>query len=249
MPGFFDHLLAVALVLVVPLLAQLFWYPRLKRLLAANLPGARVAAYRHTIISQWLLLAAAVLLWLRAGRAFAPLGLEAPGGWRFGVGLAIVLAAAVFLHWQLRKVQQDPAARQQARLQLKPLEPLLPHSRQELRNFLPLAVTAGFCEEVLYRGFLIWYLAGFLGLWGGVVASSVFFGLAHLYQGARSAPRAGAVGLVFAGLYVFTGSLWVPMLLHAAIDVNGGQVAFTALHAEAASNSSASLRSPRPGQE
>ncbi len=44
------------------------------------------------------------------------------------------------------------------------VEYLLPHSRDELRWFTALSVTAGVCEELLYRGFLFWVLKAYVGV-------------------------------------------------------------------------------------
>ena len=41
--------------------------------------------------------------------------------------------------------------------------------------------------------------------------------------------RTGVVGLILGLTYVFTGSLWVPILLHASIDVLSGNAAHAAL--------------------
>ena len=60
------------------------------------------------------------------------------------------------------------------------------------------------------------------------------FGAAHLYQGAAGALGATLVGAVAAGLYLWCGSLVPSMLLHAAIDLSSGWMAYEV------------LREPRP---
>jgi membrane protease YdiL (CAAX protease family) len=87
-------------------------------------------------------------------------------------------------------------------------------------------VSAGIGEELFYRGFLLWYLGTVVSTAGAVVVSSTLFGLAHVMHGASAAARAGLLGVVFCGLYLWTGSLWVPMLLHTAIDWFSGRAAF-----------------------
>jgi membrane protease YdiL (CAAX protease family) len=63
-------------------------------------------------------------------------------------------------------------------------ERILPQSALELLPFMALAITAGLCEEFLYRGFAMAVLSR-LGspVWGTILISSIVFGLAHLYQG------------------------------------------------------------------
>lgn len=72
------------------------------------------------------------------------------------------------------------------------------------------------------RGYLMAYIDHFFGLAAAVVVSSLVFGLGHLYQGLPGVLKTTVVGLVVAGLYVLSGSLWLPMLLHAFVDLNAG---------------------------
>jgi hypothetical protein len=37
--------------------------------------------------------------------------------------------------------------------------------------------------EIIYRGFVTWYLGSFMPLWAAVIVSPVFFGLGHRYPG------------------------------------------------------------------
>ncbi len=52
-----------------------------------------------------------------------------------------------------------------------------------------------------------------------VVVAAVAFGAAHAYQGAAGVLLTGVLGGVFAALYLQTGSLLLPVLLHAAVDL------------------------------
>ena len=90
-------------------------------------------------------------------------------------------------------------------------------------------MTVGFCEELWYRGFLIAYLAQWIGWWQAAVASSVLFGIGHAYQGRAGVVKTTGVGLVMAALYAYSGSLWPSILLHAALDVQGGAIGYEAL--------------------
>lgn len=84
---------------------------------------------------------------------------------------------------------------------------------------------AGFGEELLWRGFLFERLRRWWGASGAatmaiVAVTSVLFGLAHLVeQGVPGAQQATITGLVFGAVYARTGSLFVPMIAHAAFDV------------------------------
>jgi membrane protease YdiL (CAAX protease family) len=92
-----------------------------------------------------------------------------------------------------------------------------------------LSITAGIVEETLWRGFLFWYLGQFMPLWAAAIISAVGFGLAHSYQGLANVPRVAIVGAVFSGLYLLTGSLWLPIILHIAVDLLQGRMVFEVL--------------------
>src|SRR2546425_962185 len=95
--------------------------------------------------------------------------------------------------------------------------------RRAYRNLIilewVLAVTAGLCEEFLYRGFALWYFTSLAGSVAGFVLAAVLFGLGHLYLGRMHVVRTAIVGAVFGLLVIGTGSLWVAIVLHAAMDL------------------------------
>ena len=101
--------------------------------------------------------------------------------------------------------------------------------------FKPLSVTAGICEEFLYRGFIMWALAYYVGLPAAVVLQAMIFSLGHIYQGndARSVARAllktGAAGLILGAIAVASASLIPGMIVHALVDLSSGDVAFALL--------------------
>jgi membrane protease YdiL (CAAX protease family) len=94
---------------------------------------------------------------------------------------------------------------------------------------VPLSFTAGICEEILFRGYLIWMLTPWLGLLGAAAVSAVMFGLAHGYQGGKFGPRAFYAGFVMTAFVLATGSIIPGMVLHALVDLVGGYAAYMAL--------------------
>jgi membrane protease YdiL (CAAX protease family) len=52
-----------------------------------------------------------------------------------------------------------------------------------------------------------------------VITAAVLFGLVHYYQGLPGILVTGFLGLVLCGLYVATGTLLVPIVVHALIDL------------------------------
>jgi membrane protease YdiL (CAAX protease family) len=72
-----------------------------------------------------------------------------------------------------------------------------------------------------FRGWLLSTLHGPLGLSGSalLLIAAAIFGLAHAYQGITGVILAALAGALFCALYIATGSLLVPMVLHVVVDL------------------------------
>ena len=155
------------------------------------------------------------------------MGLVPPVGWRLALTIALLAALMMLFRAQLRAIRRlDPAKRDRIRTRQAALSPLIPHNRVERAWFIAVAITAGLCEEFIYRGFLLWAFAPWLGLWGAALASTVSFGLAHAYQGRGGAIRAGTFGAVFVVLAIAMGSVVPGMMLHALLDLISGEASY-----------------------
>jgi membrane protease YdiL (CAAX protease family) len=182
-------------------------------------PSARLAHYRRGIRFEWVGAAFVGLLALLAHSRLAalwPPGAEpAVAAQVPGIAVALVLVTAVYRFG-------GAGARRALAVQLRPVAALLPRTPAERRAFAGLAVTAGICEELLYRGFglaaLRWVApgAGHAELIGLTAAA---FGLAHLYQGAAGLALTALAGAYFAWIAIATGSLVPVMVLHALLDL------------------------------
>jgi membrane protease YdiL (CAAX protease family) len=85
------------------------------------------------------------------------------------------------------------------------------------------AFTAGVCEEIIYRGLLFFLLQSIFSNMPTLlvlIVSSVIFGCAHVYQGVSGVAKTAAIGLIFGHLFLATGSLIPPMILHFLIDIS-----------------------------
>jgi membrane protease YdiL (CAAX protease family) len=228
--GTVDHVLVALLAIPVPLLSA--WsYRRIIARLAAGEADVRVRSYRETI--GHLLAGAAVVLalWSLSGRPLERLmSLQwLPTGWWTGVAWILVLLACVLLVAQVTALWENEAGLSNARKQMGTVEGLLPRTPVELKLFLAVALAAGVCEEIVYRGYLLAYFDSLLSPAGAVLASTLMFGLGHAYQGAAGIVKTGVVGLLLAGAYVATGNLIAPVLLHIVIDATSGMIAYLAL--------------------
>jgi membrane protease YdiL (CAAX protease family) len=188
--------------------------------------GARARFYRLSMVIEWSWVLVVGLILLSGGLPWSEVGLrwESPPamivGFIVAVGFGMLIPIAV--PWLKSRRSGGTGAGESVREMLEPVGALLPNTRKERRLFAVLSVTAGICEEILFRGFLLFYLQevfpGF-GVVGAVAVSSMVFGLCHLYQGVRGILGTGAFGAGMAILYVASGSLIVPIVLHALLDL------------------------------
>jgi membrane protease YdiL (CAAX protease family) len=91
-----------------------------------------------------------------------------------------------------------------------------------VRDLVLISVLAGLGEEMLFRGFLQEAVAGWVGgppgIWVGLIAASVLFGLIHPIT-PTYAVLAGLMGLYLGGLWIASGNLLVPITAHAVYDL------------------------------
>ncbi|MFI5370885.1 MAG: CPBP family intramembrane glutamic endopeptidase, partial [Candidatus Eisenbacteria bacterium] len=197
--------LVALFALLWPLYAWRVEYPRLLAALARGEEAARGRACRRTILQQWPLAIMAVALWLGAGRPVTAIGLGLPHPWRVAAGLLVAAALVAALAAQRRAVRARPELLGRVRAQLGRAGALVPRTARERRWWVPLSITAGVCEEILFRGYLAALLATWIGGIPAALAASVIFGFAHLYLGRTGAIRAGIVGGVMAVFVGLTG--------------------------------------------
>lgn len=226
MPGWLDIALVFLFAAVWPLLEYFYLWPRHARAVDAGDPNARSRAYVRTLWEEWALAAAAVAVMLSADRPLSLLLLRMPHGWRLWLGATLPVVYLVLLLQQRGAIARKPAKMAKLRETLKPLRALVPHTPREYRLFVPLSITAGFCEELLFRGYLVWVLQHWLGLWAAAGVSMVIFGLAHAYQGWQFGVRAFFAGVAMGLLALVTGSLLPGIVMHALVDLGGGSVTY-----------------------
>ncbi len=225
MPTSVDLVLVVLLGIVYPIVDTWWFWPRMRPALLDPRPGARLPFYGQTIAMQWIASGAVAARIAALATPWRELGLVLPGGWRLALSAVLVAALAALMAMQRRALARLSAeSRARVRARLGDAGLLLPRVGVEQVWFRALSVTAGLCEEFLYRGWLTWVLRPWLGPWGAMVASLASFTAAHGYQGRDKLPRVAIVGGLLAAVALVTGSLLPGMLLHAMIDWMGGDV-------------------------
>ena len=201
-------------------------------------PGARRSFYGRLLVLEWGLALLALVVWLSApGVDAGAVGLAWPRSWPGPLTLLLVVLVLAFVVASTRALRGGALLEAASQAPRRPpgqgrhAEPpghatlaLLPRTAEERRLFTVVGLTAGICEEWLYRGFLLAVVAAVAGdlpvpVPVLVLVAAAAFGLAHAYQGRAGILLTGVLGGVMAALYLGTGSLLLPVLLHAAIDL------------------------------
>jgi len=197
-------------------------------------PGAaRLRYWSIWMTLMWALVAVGAVLWIVNGRAWRALGFSFSPGWGFCFAIGLTIAFVVIQGRGAWQVARKPRARAKLRETYAKMVPIVPHTRTELYWFFALSLTAGFCEEFIFRGYLIWALQPWASWWGAAAIALVLFALGHSYQGVSGLVRTGILGAVMTLVFAISSSLWPSILLHALIDIGSGLIAWLVLREQA----------------
>jgi membrane protease YdiL (CAAX protease family) len=215
-------------------------YKQLKQDLANGDTRARTHTYYQGLLFEWISAALAVAalgfdfgklnpgsLGLTATPFIQKLSQSADAtrgaliGLCFGIGIGMIVLIVARRRANRGIVPAATGPRAWLRKLMPDFLALVPVTVMERFLWAGLAVSAGICEEVVFRGWLLATLHG-LGRMNGmplILAAATIFGLAHAYQGPTGVVLTGFAGAFFCILFVVSGSLLLPILLHAAIDL------------------------------
>ncbi|NKY97539.1 CPBP family intramembrane glutamic endopeptidase [Nocardiopsis alborubida] len=211
-----------ALVVLYLLVVEPWWgrsaYARLERVRDTD-SGALLRLFGTSALVWWGLTAVVLLIVaVSPGLRFADVGFAVPEAGMAdtlatmtGVLVAVVAGLALM---RVTGLDRRLLAGQRA------VSAMLPRDRRERWAAAGASVTAGVCEEVVFRGLLI-ALGVSLGLDAVVAAglSLAVFAVAHVYQGRTGVVLVTLVGFGFTHLYLSTGSLLLPVFLHVLMDL------------------------------
>lgn len=203
---------ALLVVLVVFPVVQIVFIPRLPFLQAVHDPGRADwwALVLWLVAWEWALLAFVAVALRAGGRSLASVGFPRLGRSELLWGGVVLAVAAGFLLFA------PPDAGSGGGLVW-----YLPGTPLERAVWILAALTAGVCEETLFRGFAITELRRRTGSAAvAVLVSTAAFVLIHGlgHPPADLARRAG-IGLLFAGLFLWRGNLRGPVFIHFLVDV------------------------------
>src|SRR3972149_5689607 len=174
----------------------------------------RMFTYTATMIFQWGLVAFMYLALRLEKMKMTDFGFRGLTVRNFNIG-GIFLVASIFITYLLTfgldaiglKVNQE-------------LDFILPKTPSERLTWVFLSLTAGFCEEAIYRGYVISRLQFVTGGWLlGAIISSLSFGSLHAYQGAGNIALISIYGFFLSLFFVWRKSLVPGIFAHFLLDV------------------------------
>jgi len=201
------------------------WLVRLRRAPAPaeeppDIHVARMRLYRRVVMQQAVIVGTVAVIAILGRLPAASLGLTMPRSWWLSGALAAAIGGA--LVWSAirlrRKAAADPEQFQHRGAAV------LPESAGERRWFAAAGLGGAISEELLFRGFLFYYFSVYLPAANDpvkVILSSLVFAAGHLYQGWRGTAMSFAVSVALATLYALSGSLLLPLLVHAVGNLRG----------------------------
>jgi len=204
-----DSLLGLTLLFGWPI------YALLRGLSTGRAPIDKRTRYRKSMAIVTVFLIVLFVDWVSHSRGLTQLGLAAPTS-RFAIAgcvVAVVVAIGLFVAGRKKSALQEAAKPDD------PADPILPESRDELRSFVLFAIVAGLGWEVLYRGFLLFWLSPLIGLAPAVASSSIAYGLSHGSKSITQTAGSLVSALLFTTGYAATGNLWWLILLHIAMPL------------------------------
>lgn len=209
-------------VLVLFVFATAYIQTRFSSNVESSQIGNRVAIYVFSICFELILLSYVWFLGVRrSGTSFADVvggrWARAADFWRdVGVAFVFWLVVVVFLVLAAHLMGENMQAK-------KAFQLLMPRGALEMVLWVVVSITAGFCEEFVFRGYL---QKQFFALTGNTAvaigAQAIVFGAAHGYQGVKGMVTITLYGALFGVLAVMRKSLRPGMIQHAMQDASAG---------------------------
>ncbi len=223
---FTDHLIAGILMIVAPMYTLLKRRTRSIEGMVFDTP-MKISLYVSNSLFQWGIVAVVLLAWVLQGHPLKTMGLQLPNLelWPWIITVTLLFWGAYA--WNTWQQIGTPEALAEALAQWRSKTPFMPAKPKEYRWFILMAFTAGICEEILFRGFLMTYLQALSyesPKYQSMVVSAAVFAVLHIYQGRVAALKIFAFSMVFGALYILTNSILPSIFVHVLVDLISGWI-------------------------
>jgi len=184
--------------------------------------GSALPLYLGLIVGEWALFRLVLAGLRKSGTRMSDVIGRPWVNWK-GIVRDVVLALGVWAVWSgaetliTRFLGPDTA---------KGVDSLLPRGVAEIAAWVALSVSAGICEETVFRGYLQQQLKAFTGsIVVGIAAQAILFGISHGYQGVRNMMLIAVLGGIYGLMAHWRRSLKPGMIAHAWTDIFSGLLA------------------------
>ena len=107
------------------------------------------------------------------------------------------------------------------------IQTFLPQRALEILLWIGVSISAGFCEELVFRGYFQKQFETFThSRWIAWFLQAVLFGVAHGYQGMEACAKIACFGALYGLVAIWRGSLRPGMIAHAWSDILSGIFGF-----------------------
>lgn len=182
--------------------------------------GSPLKIYLALILSQWALLRFVTVVGLkRTGTRLRDLIGQRWSGWK-DVARDVLIALVAWGVWTGVEALVLPLFGKDT---AKSIDSLLPIGPIEILAWVALSISAGFCEESIFRGYLQKQFRALTGSgFAAVLIQGVIFGVSHGYQGLRNVIVISVLGVTYGAIAAWRKSLKPTMVLHAWTDIFSG---------------------------
>ncbi|MFM2394195.1 MAG: hypothetical protein RLZZ546_2177 [Bacteroidota bacterium] len=226
--NWFDHFFFTIIGIILPLMGLLTSRSTDVEEVTDEMSGQILPPKKHIYYTNGLLLVIGAMivltLWNINYRPFSTLGINYPIMDKMVVGLSILisiiyLADTLFNYYNSSKVKK----------QIEELINVMPTTWKDYKHFIFLALAAGICEEIIFRGFLINYIKELMGgspysNYMALIIPSVIFSISHIYQGWLAVIKIFFLSLLFGAIFILSKSLLIVIIIHVLVDLISGAV-------------------------
>lgn len=222
----FDHLLFAVIGIGMPIMAILS-AQRMEATaedeeMLANI--SKKDLYYTNGLMLWIAAMVITTAWQLSGKSYALLGITKPiYSKEVVIGtvtlLAIYLGDLLFNLYNYYKGKEDTTD--------KGIEMIAPTTWKEYGPYIFLALSAGICEEIIYRGFALnylmnWYSTSLYQMYFAIIVSSIAFAVAHIYQGWVNVLKILIISFLFGYIFIMSKSLLLVSIIHIGVDMLSG---------------------------
>jgi membrane protease YdiL (CAAX protease family) len=178
--------------------------------------GQAISVYLVAGLMDWALL---YYCWVGVHRRGGTLATLSGGRWKSwsDLGTDIAIAVPFWGTWEGTACAANWILGPRS---AKSVDSLLPRTAVEVLLWIGVSITAGFCEEIAFRGYLQWQFRALSGnIVVAVLAQALVFGMAHAYQGWKATVVISILGVLYGALAAWRRNLRANIISHASSDI------------------------------